>query len=144
MCANGALGECVCARKRIDEEPAKVVRNTPLPRVAPGTAQVTAKGVRYVILRSGSGTTRPNASNRVEVHYEIWNSNGKQIDSSRKRGRTFNFRFNQVIPGFSDVIANMVVGDMVRAWVPPRLGYKNRPGRPQGTLVFEIELIAIR
>jgi FKBP-type peptidyl-prolyl cis-trans isomerase len=73
----------------------------------------------------------------------MWDGTGKKTDSSRKRGRPATFPLRAVIPGFSDVMKTMVVGQMVRCWIPPRLGYKNRPGRPQGTLVFEIELLGI-
>jgi peptidylprolyl isomerase len=33
------------------------------------------------------------------------------------------------------------VGETARIWVPEELAYKGKPGRPQGMLVFDIELL---
>ncbi|MDP6947195.1 MAG: FKBP-type peptidyl-prolyl cis-trans isomerase [Myxococcota bacterium] len=44
--------------------------------------------------------------------------------------------------GWKDVVQYMVVGDVFRMWIPERLAYKGKPGRPAGTLVFDIELLA--
>jgi len=37
----------------------------------------------------------------------------------------------------------MVLGEKRRLWIPPDLAYARQPGRPQGMLVYDIELVAI-
>ena len=38
----------------------------------------------------------------------------------------------------------MVTGDKVRFWIPTELAYKGAPGKPEGMLVFDVELIEIK
>jgi FKBP-type peptidyl-prolyl cis-trans isomerase len=47
-----------------------------------------------------------------------------------------------VIPGWTDALLNMKVGDTWRVWIPEELAYKGAPNRPQGMLVFDMQLIA--
>ncbi len=49
-----------------------------------------------------------------------------------------------VIPGWTDGIPQMKVGEKARFWIPEELAYKGQPGRPQGMLVFEVELLEIK
>jgi FKBP-type peptidyl-prolyl cis-trans isomerase len=36
----------------------------------------------------------------------------------------------------------MVVGEKRRFWIPEKLAYEGQPGKPAGTLVFDVELIS--
>jgi FKBP-type peptidyl-prolyl cis-trans isomerase len=52
-----------------------------------------------------------------------------------------------VIPGWTEGLQLMVVGDKMRFWIPAKLAYgetPKRPGAPAGDLVFDVELIAMR
>ncbi len=49
-----------------------------------------------------------------------------------------------MIAGWTDGIPLMSVGDKYRFWIPEELAYKGTPGRPQGMLVFDIELLEIK
>ena len=49
-----------------------------------------------------------------------------------------------VIAGWTDAIPMMSVGDRMRFWIPAELAYKGAPNRPQGMLVFDIELVGIK
>ena len=53
------------------------------------------------------------------------------------------FPLNQVIKGWTEGVQLMVEGEKTRFWIPVELAYNNRPGRPAGMLVFDIELIKI-
>jgi peptidylprolyl isomerase len=64
------------------------------------------------------------------------------FDSSVARGEPTTFRLDQVIPGWTEGVQLMVTGEKRRLWIPDRLAYKGQDG-PQGTLVFDIELIRI-
>jgi peptidylprolyl isomerase len=109
----------------------------------PSQAQKTTSGLRYHVLQAGTGKQHPLASDRVEVHYTGWTTDGKMFDSSVQRGQTATFPLNQVIPGWTEGVSLMVEGETTRFWIPSELAYNNQPGRPQGTLVFDIELIRI-
>lgn len=66
------------------------------------------------------------------------------FDSSRTRGKTATFPLTNVIPGWTDGLQVMVEGESARFWIPEELAYKGQPGKPQGMLVFDVELIAIK
>jgi peptidylprolyl isomerase len=110
----------------------------------PGSgAQRTASGLTTLVLKKGTGTLHPSKRSTVLVHYTGFTTDGKVFDSSVKRGQPASFPITAVIPGFAEGVELMVVGEKRRMWIPPELAYKNRPGTPQGTLVFDVELISI-
>lgn len=110
---------------------------------APKDAQKTAKGVLYKVLKKGSGTAKPTAADTVEVHYTGWTTDGRMFDSSVVRGEPTQFPLGGVIPGWTDGLQVMSVGEKTLFWIPEELAYKGKPGRPQGMLVFEVELLKI-
>ena len=79
----------------------------------------------------------------VDVHYTGWTTDGKMFDSSVLRGKSAQFPLNAVIKGWTEGVQLMVEGEKTRFWIPSELAYGNRPGRPQGTLVFDVELLKI-
>jgi peptidylprolyl isomerase len=85
----------------------------------------------------------PKVSNRVTVHYSGWTTDGKMFDSSVRRGEPTRFGLTQVIPGWTEGLQLMVVGETRRLWIPEALAYRGQDGRPQGMLVFDVELLAI-
>jgi len=110
---------------------------------APADAQKTKSGLAYKVLTPGTGTVKPTAESRVKVHYSGWTTDGKMFDSSVLRGKPAMFPLNRVIPGWTEGVQLMVVGEKTRFWIPKELAYNDQPGAPAGTLVFEIELIEI-
>lgn len=68
------------------------------------------------------------------------------FDSSVVRNEPATFPLNRVIPGWTEGVQLMVVGEKRRFWIPGALAYDNspRPGAPKGMLVFDVELLAIR
>ena len=78
------------------------------------------------------------------VHYTGWTTDGESFDSSVARGEPATFGVNQVIPGWTEGLQLMVVGETRRLWIPEDLAYKGRAGYPQGMLVFDVELLSIR
>ena len=109
----------------------------------PADAQKTASGLAWKELSPGTGAAHPAATDRVKVHYSGWTTDGKMFDSSVTRGRPATFPLNKVIPGWTEGLQLMVEGQKVRLWIPEEMAYKGQPGRPQGMLVFDVELIAI-
>jgi peptidylprolyl isomerase len=112
----------------------------------PASATKTKSGLAYRVLRPGSGKQHPAATDLVEVHYSGWTTDGKLFDSSVVRGRPAQFELDQVIPGWTEGVQLMVVGEKTRFWIPGALAYGDtpmRPGAPAGMLVFDVELLSI-
>ncbi|MEM6956515.1 MAG: FKBP-type peptidyl-prolyl cis-trans isomerase [Myxococcota bacterium] len=128
----------------IGVEPAPAAPPVPIDVAAvPPTATTTPSGLASRVLQAGSGTAHPTPTDRVEVHYTGWQTNGEMFDSSVTRGRPATFPLNRVIAGWTEGVQLMVVGETRRLWIPESLAYQGRPGAPQGMLVFDVELLAI-
>ncbi len=112
----------------------------------PADAQTTDSGLAYRVLSAGTGSRHPTATDKVEVHYTGWTTDGEMFDSSVARGMTATFPLNGVIKGWTEGLQRMVEGEKTRFWIPADLAYGDnpRPGAPSGTLVFDVELIAIK
>ena len=110
----------------------------------PKNAKTTKSGLGYRVLEKGTGTEHPTANSAVTVNYSGWTTDGKLFDSSVVRGQPVTFGLNQVIPGWTEGLQLMVVGEKARLWIPEDLAYRGQPGRPQGMLVFDVELLDIK
>jgi FKBP-type peptidyl-prolyl cis-trans isomerase len=92
----------------------------------------------------------PKKGDLVEVHYTGWFENGKKFDSSVDRREPFQFVLGagQVISGWDLGVAQLKVGEKAKLTLPPDLAYGRAgyPGAipPNSTLIFEVELLAIR
>ncbi|HKI00650.1 MAG TPA: FKBP-type peptidyl-prolyl cis-trans isomerase [Thermoanaerobaculia bacterium] len=109
----------------------------------PADAQVTASGLASKVLSPGTGTEHPAAADQVKAHYTGWTTDGKMFDSSVARGRPIVLPLNRVIAGWTEGLQLMVVGEKRRFWIPAKLAYEGKPDKPQGTLVFDVELLEI-
>ena len=112
----------------------------------PDNATKTESGLASRVLTKGTGTTNPEATSTVTVHYSGWTTDGKLFDSSLDRGRPVTFALNQVIPGWTEGVQFMVEGEKRRFWVPAKLAYGENPdgGRPAGMLIFDVELLGFK
>lgn len=114
-----------------------------------GKEVVTRSGLRYTELKVGAGQ-EAKTGNTVEVHYVGWLENGARFDASQNPEHPFTFRIgiDDVIQGWHEGITGMKVGGKRRLVVPPDLGYgKQGAGQvvpPNATLIFEVELVAVR
>jgi peptidylprolyl isomerase len=109
----------------------------------PPGAEVTSSGLASRVLRIGSGAEHPGPTSRVTVNYSGWTTDGAMFVSSVRRGEPITFGLDQVIAGWTEGVQLMVKGEIRRLWIPEELAYGGRPGRPQGMLVFDVELIEI-
>ena len=109
----------------------------------------TASGLQYDDLRVGQGAAARFGSD-VVVHYTGWLTNGAKFDSSKDRRDPFDFRLGagQVIRGWDQGVAGMKVGGKRKLTIPPEMAYGSRGAGglipPNATLVFEVELLAVR
>jgi FKBP-type peptidyl-prolyl cis-trans isomerase len=131
----------------IDTELVELFRRPETPSdvaAPPEDASRTPSGLAYKVLRPGTGTKHPKRGNRVVVHYTGWTTDGKMFDSSLMRGETTEFALGDVIRGWTEGLQLMTPGETMRFWIPARLAYANDRSKPQGTLVFDIELVEIK
>lgn len=110
-------------------------------------AQKTATGLIYQEIKAGSGAY-PKASDTVKVHYAGTLIDGKEFDSSIKRGQPAEFPLGQVIPCWTEGVGKMKVGGKAKLTCPADLAYGDQ-GRPPiipggATLVFEVELLEVK
>jgi len=110
----------------------------------PADAEVTASGLASKILQAGTGDEHPGPSDTVEVHYTGWTTDGNMFDSSVVRGQPAGLPVDRVIPGWTEGLQLMVVGEKRRLWIPEGLAYGGQPDRPAGMLVFDVELLGIQ
>ena len=109
----------------------------------PSDAKRTGSGLSYKVLRPGTGTEHPKSTSKVSVHYTGWTTDGKMFDSSVVRGQPATFPLDMVIKGWTEGVQLMVPGEKTRFWIPERLAYEGKEGKPAGMLVFDVELISI-
>jgi peptidylprolyl isomerase len=112
----------------------------------PADAKKTASGLAIKVLTPGKGKDKPKDGDRVSVHYSGWTKDGKMFDSSIPRGAPTTFGVNEVIPGWTEGLKLMTVGEKSRFWIPGKLAYGDRPqmgGAPSGDLTFDVELLDI-
>jgi peptidylprolyl isomerase len=109
----------------------------------PADATTTRSGLAYKILKPGTGKKHPRDSDYVRVNYSGWTADGKLFDSTILRGNPAELGLNAVIDGWREGMQLMTEGEVMRMWIPARLAYGRQPGKPQGMLVFDIELLAI-
>ena len=124
----------------------------PPPRTIPAPSDVAAPpadaitapdGLASKVLQPGTGTEHPTLDDLVTVNYTGWHTDGAMFDSSIARGEPNTFPLKGLIKGWQEGVPLMVVGEKRRFWIPAKLAYEGRANRPQGMLVFDIELLGI-
>lgn len=106
----------------------------------------TASGLVYLSVKDGSGQA-PGADDTVKVHYRGTLPNGKEFDSSYKRGEPIEFPLSGVIKCWGEGVQKMKVGGKAKLVCPPSIAYgENGAGAaipPNATLAFEVELLGV-
>lgn len=106
--------------------------------------QVTPSGLQYKVLKRGDGP-KPTADSMVACHYRGSFINGQVFDTSYG-GQPAQFPVQRVIPGWTEALQMMSVGDKLQLFVPSELAY-SQAGRdgigPNETLIFEVELLQV-
>jgi FKBP-type peptidyl-prolyl cis-trans isomerase FkpA len=107
----------------------------------------TASGMVYTSLSEGKGES-PKADDVVKVNYRGTLVDGKEFDSSYKRGNPLEFKLSNVISCWIEGIQKMKPGGKAKLVCPPNLAYgDNGAGElilPGATLAFEVELIEVK
>ncbi len=115
----------------------------PPPDVAasPADAAKLPNGLAYRVLAPAREERQPARTDVVTVHYTGWSADGKTIDSTTWRGKPATFLLDRAMPGWTEGVQTMGVGEKRRWWMPEALAYRGVAGRPRGTVVFDIELV---
>jgi FKBP-type peptidyl-prolyl cis-trans isomerase FklB len=104
-------------------------------------------GLQYKVLVEGKGMS-PKATDTVTVNYRGTFIDGKEFDSSYKRGQPATFAVNGVIPGWTEALQMMKEGSKWELFIPAKLAYGERGAGgvigPDATLIFEVELVSIK
>lgn len=115
-------------------------------KTKPGVVTLPSS-LQYKILQAGTGE-KPTTSDSVVCNYRGTLINGKEFDSSYKRGQPATFPVSGVIKGWTEALQLMPVGSKWQLFVPSELAYGARGAGgdigPNSTLIFEVELISIQ
>merc|ERR1711990_297122 len=112
------------------------------------TDTLITMGVTKDVIKQGDGANFPPKGCKVSVHYTGTLTDGKKFDSSRDRGKPFEFVLGQgqVIKGWDEGVAQMSRGERAKLTCSADYAYGSRgfPGLipPNSTLVFDVELIS--
>ncbi|WP_156481138.1 FKBP-type peptidyl-prolyl cis-trans isomerase [Variovorax sp. PAMC 28711] len=108
----------------------------------------TPSGLIYQSLKEGTGAS-PAPTDTVKVHYRgTFPADGKEFDSSYKRGEPTEFPLNAVIPCWTEGVGKMKPGGKAKLTCPPAIAYGARGAGgvipPNATLNFEVELVSVK
>jgi FKBP-type peptidyl-prolyl cis-trans isomerase FkpA len=132
-----AQGEKVAAANKVFLENAAREKN----------ALKSDSGMIYTSLKDGAGAG-PGPTDTVKVDYRGTLPDGKEFDSSYKRGKPFEFRMDGVIKCWSEGLQKMKAGGKARLVCPPEVAYGEAGAGelilPGATLLFEVELLEVK
>jgi FKBP-type peptidyl-prolyl cis-trans isomerase FklB len=144
-------------RQRLMAEQQKALQEKAEKNLAEGKAFLAENGkkegvktlpsrLQFRILKEGSGRY-PKAGDMVSVNYRGSFIDGKEFDSSYKKGKAAEIQVDGVIPGWTEALKMMKEGSKWQLFVPSELGYGQRGQGlipPNSALIFEIELISVK
>jgi len=112
-----------------------------------GGVVTLSSGLQYKVLKEGDGK-KPTEADTVVCHYRGTFVDGTEFDSSYRKGQPATFKITGVIPGWKEALQLMPVGSKWQLFIPPQLAYgpmgAGRDIGPNATLIFEVELLAIK
>ena len=113
----------------------------------PAKTETFPSGLQVTMLKEGTGLN-PQKSDTVKVHYRGTLEDGKEFDSSYKRGQPAEFPLARVIPCWTEGMQKIKIGGKARLLCPPGIAYGSRGAGgavpPNATLNFEVELLDIK
>ena len=115
-------------------------------KTKPGVVTLPS-GVQYKVITKGTGP-KPTADQTVVFNYRGVLIDGKEFDSSFKRGQPATLPVKGLIKGWTEVLQLMPVGSKWHVFIPPALAFGEKGSGvdvgPNATVIFELELVAIK
>jgi peptidylprolyl isomerase len=109
----------------------------------PADAITSPSGLVSRVLTAGAADgTKPGPGDMATFHYALWTSDGNLFDSTLRRRRPATLFLDRIMPGMSEGVQLMVPGEKRRLWIPQALAFKGEKGKPEGTLVLDVELVS--
>lgn len=127
------------------EAPAEQATDALLPealRAPPDDATVSESGLAWQYqdtLELVQGKPQPDSI--VKIHFQEWTSDGRLVNSSRKRGKAVMVPLERALPGWREAFTFLEVGDRIWLWVPEQLAYAGKEGKPKGPMIYDIEYL---
>ncbi len=151
--ADAMRATLVDLKRKVVENQKKRQQEDELGRIAEGKAFMeenakqegvvtTESGLQYKIVEEGTGKS-PAATDEVTVNYRGTLTDGKEFDSSYKRGEAASFALDGVIKGWTEGLQLMKEGGKAQFVIPPELAYGDRGPLGHRTLIFDVELISV-
>ncbi len=105
-------------------------------------------GLQYKVIKAGGGK-KPTEADTVECRYRGTLLNGTEFDSSERSGQpSVTFLVKGLLPGIREALKLMPAGSKWQLFIPPELAYGDKGSGqdigPNATLIFEIELMAVK
>jgi len=115
----------------------------PPPLTPPKDALSGPGGVRYQVLKAGTGET-PRPVDTIVVDYNMWNGKGELADSSYARNQSTPFSLTTLSPEFRSLLGLIHEGSTVRYWIPRAAlaGWKPEEW-PDSDLIIEFEMLTV-
>ena len=137
----------LAAKRKVKGDKAKAIGDKYLAENGKKDGVITRKsGLQYKVISTGKGK-QPKATDSITAHYKGTLINGKEFDSSYRRGEPATFNVGQVIAGWKEILPLMKEGDKWQVFIPSNLAYGERGQGgsigPNEALVFDIELIKV-
>ncbi len=106
-------------------------------------------GLQYEVLKAGDPSSpKLTIQDTFVVNYQGTLIDGREFDNSYKRGQPLEYPVGAVIPGWTEALQLMHIGDKWKLYIPSDLGYGDRGAGadiPGGAaLIFEMELLGIK
>jgi len=132
----------------VDEATKKAAQDFLLENGKQEGVKTTPTGLQYKVVKASTiaDAVSPDSNDLVRVHYEGTLTDGEVFDSSFERGTPAVFSPDQVVPGWTEALQMMKPGDEWLLYVPPALGYGDRPAGPipaHSVLVFRLQMLDV-
>ncbi len=103
-------------------------------------------GLQYAVIRECAGR-KVSGTEKVKVNYRGFFVDGREFDSSYKKGSPAEFSLNDnIIKGWKEGLSLMRTGSRYKFFLPPHLAYGEEgfmDVAPNSALVYDIELLEI-
>ena len=103
---------------------------------------VYPSGVQVLVVNAEGNGVKPVATDTINCDYTLTLLDGTVAD----KASGIEFELGTLIPGFVEAVVNMEVGQSIRAYIPPQMGYGDQaygPIAPNAVLIFDITLNSI-